>query len=127
MVKMDHGDSTRYHRKGEVEMRKITALFVLSAFVFSFVGFAFAQSPSSTAVEKASDKAVFKRGDETPAGKAKSEKEKALKEKGDTEKKAKQKAEKIDKEKTAQEKAAKDKVKVEKEKIKAASEPPKLQ
>ena len=113
-------------------MRKTTALFVLPAFVFSLAGFAFAQSPSSTAVEKASDKAVFKRGDETPAGKTqsdkvKAEKEKALKEKGDTQQRAKEKAEKLGKEKSTQEKAAKDKVKVEKEKVKATTEPPKIQ
>jgi hypothetical protein len=77
-------------------------------------GLSFAQNPSTTAQEKASDNAAFKRGDAKPnADKMKAEKEKAAKEKAEKEKGSKEKAtkEKAEKEKAVKEKAAKEKVK----------------
>jgi hypothetical protein len=97
-------------------MRKIVIVLVMMAFVLSTAGLSFAQTPSTTAQEKASDNATFNRGDAKPspkpnADKMKADKEKAAKEKGDAEKAAKEKGQK---EKAAQEKAFKGKAKTEK-------------
>jgi hypothetical protein len=86
-------------------MKKLGVVLVMVCFVLTASGFSFAQTPSSTAQEKASDNATFKRGDSKPtakpnAGKMKADKEKAAKEKG---------AQKTSREKTTKEKAAKEK------------------
>ena len=92
-------------------MKKLVVVLVAMSFVLSVSGLSFAQSPSSTALEKASDNAAFNKGDAKPtakpnADKVKAEKEKAAKEKGDKEKAAK---EKVEKEIGAKEKAFKEK------------------
>ena len=100
-------------------MKKLVVLVAMS-FVLSVSGLSFAQSPSSTALEKASDNAAFNKGDAKPtakpnADKVKAEKDKAVKEKGDKEKAAKEKA---TKEKTTQDKAVKEKGKAAQDKVK---------
>jgi len=105
-------------------MRKLGVVLVMAFFVLSVSGLSFAQTPSTTATEKASDNAAFKRGDSksTPqpnADKVKTEKEKAAKEKAAKEKAAKEKA---GKEKAKQEQAGKEKVKTEKGKTKPKME-----
>jgi len=97
-------------------MKKLVVVLVAMSFVLSVSGLSFAQTPSSTAKEKASDNATFNRGDAKPTpkpntDKMKAEKEKAAKEKGNAEKTAKEKGQK---EKAAQEKAVKGKAKTEK-------------
>ena len=101
-------------------MKKLVVVLVAMSFVLSVSGLSFAQSPSSTALEKASDNAAFNKGDAKPtakpnADKVKAEKEKAAKEKGDKEKAAK---EKVEKEKGAQEKTVKEKGKAAQDKVK---------
>jgi len=101
-------------------MKKLVVVLVAMSFVLSVSGMSFAQTPSSTAQEKASDNATFKRGDDKPtakpnADKMKADKEKAAKEKGAQEKTSKEKA---TKEKAAQEKAGKGKAHAEKGKTK---------
>ena len=78
-------------------MKKLVVVLVAMSFVLSVSGMSFAQTPSSTAQEKASDNATFKRGDDKPtakpnADKMKADKEKAAKEKGAQEKTSKEKA-----------------------------------
>lgn len=101
-------------------MKKFIVVLVMVCFVLPVSGLSFAQTPSTTAQEKASDNATFKRGDAKPtakpnADKVKAEKEKAAKAKGDTEKAAKGK---VDKEKATQEKAVKEKGKAAQDKVK---------
>ena len=109
-------------------MKKIVVL-VMICFALSVSGLSFAQSPSTTAQEKASDNAAFNRKDAKPAGKSnaekmKGEKEKAGKETGEKEKAAKGK---VDKEKATQEKAAKEKGKTAQDKVKLNPEDVKKQ
>jgi hypothetical protein len=101
-------------------MKKLFVVLVVMSFVLSLTGMSFAQSPSATAQEKASDNATFKRGDVKPAAKPNADKMKAEKEKAAKEKGAQGKAaqEKVTKEKAAQEKAGKGKVQAEKGKTK---------
>ena len=96
-------------------MKKLFVVLVVMSFVLSLTGMSFAQSPSATAQEKASDNATFKRGDAKPTAKPNADKMKADKEKAAKEKGA-QKApkEKATKEKATQEKTAKGKAQVEK-------------
>jgi flagellar motor protein MotB len=115
-------------------MRRLGVLLLMAFFVWSVSGLSFAQTPSATALEKASDNAKFKRGeDKTPSkpdvDKVKTEKEKAVKEKAGKEKAAKEKEakEKLDETKADQEKAGKAKVKTEKEKMKPKVEEVKKQ
>lgn len=113
--------------KGVVEMKKLVAVLIMVGFIFS--GMSFAQNPSTTAQEKASDNAAFNKGDAKPvakpnADKIKADKEKAVKETGDKEKAAKGKAEK---EKTAQEKTVKEKGKAAQDKVKVNPEDVKKQ
>jgi len=61
-------------------MKKLGALLVMMCFVLSVSGLSFAQSPSSTVQEKASDNAAFKRADTKPAAKPKADKMKTEKE-----------------------------------------------
>jgi hypothetical protein len=101
-------------------MKRFVVVLVMMSFVLSVSGLSFAQSPSSTALEKASDSATFKRDDVKPgakpdAEKMKTEKEKAVKEKVEKEKAAKGK---VEKEKATQEKAVKEKGKAAQEKVK---------
>jgi hypothetical protein len=101
-------------------MKRLVVALVVMSFVLSASGLSFAQTPSTTAQEKASDNAAFNRGDAKPtakpnADKAKAEKEKAVKEKGEKEKAAKGK---VDKEKASKEKAAKEKGKATRDKAK---------
>ena len=101
-------------------MKKLVVVLVVMSFVLSVSGLSFAQNPSTTAQEKASDNAAFNRGDAKPtakpnADKVKAEKEKAVKEKSAQEKAAK---EKEMKEKAAPEKAGKGKAQAEKGKMK---------
>jgi len=109
-------------------MKKIVVL-VMICFALSVSGLSFAQSPSTTAQEKASDNAAFNRKDAKPAGKSnaekmKGEKGKAIKETGEKEKAAKGK---VDKEKATQEKAAKEKGKTAQDKVKLNPEDVKKQ
>jgi hypothetical protein len=109
-------------------MKKIVVL-VMICFALSVSGLSFAQSPSTTAQEKASDNAAFNRKDAKPAGKSnaekmKGEKDKAVKETGEKEKAAKGK---VDKEKATQEKAAKEKGKTAQDKVKLNPEDVKKQ
>ena len=97
-------------------MKKMVVVLVAVSFVLSVSGLLFAQTPSTTAKEKAGDNAAFNRGDAKPtpkpnADKMKADKEKAAKEKGNAEKTVKEKGQK---EKAAQEKAVKGKAKTEK-------------
>ena len=94
-------------------------VLVAMSFVLSVSGLSFAQTPSTSAQEKASDNAAFKRGDAKPTAKPNADKMKADKEKAAKEKGA-QKApkEKATKEKATQEKAAKGKTQAEKGKAK---------
>jgi hypothetical protein len=101
-------------------VKKTFIVLVVMSFVLSVFGTSFAQNPSTTAQEKASDNATFNRGDAKPtakpnADKVKAGKEKAVKEKGDKEKAAK---EKVEKEKGSKEKAAKEKGKAAQDKTK---------
>jgi hypothetical protein len=101
-------------------MKKHVVVLVAIGFVLSVSGLSFAQNPSTTAQEKASDNAAFNKGDAKPtskpnADKMKTDKEKAAKEKGAPEKASK---EKETKEKAAQEKVGKGKAQAEKEKMK---------
>ena len=101
-------------------MKKIFVVLVLMSFVLASSGPSFAQNPSTTGQEKASDNAAFNRGDAKPtakpnADKVKAGQEKAVKEKGDKEKATK---EKVEKEKGAQEKAVKEKGKAAQDKVK---------
>lgn len=101
-------------------MKKLVVVLVVMSFVLSVSGLSFAQTPSSTAQEKAGDNATFNRDDAKPTAKpnvdkVKAEKDKAVKEKGDKEKAAK---EKVEKDKGAQEKAVKEKGKAAQEKVK---------
>jgi flagellar motor protein MotB len=101
-------------------MKKFFVVLVMMSFVLSVTGLLFAQTPSSTALEKASDSATFKRDDSKPASKPdaekmKSEKEKASKEKAEKEKTGKGK---VAEEKATQEKALKEKGKTKQENIK---------
>ncbi len=110
-------------------MKKLLVVLAVMSFVFSLTGMSFAQSPSTTAQDKASDNATFKRGDAKPtakpnANKMKAEKEKAAKEKGAQGKAAQGK---VTKEKAAQEKAGKGKVQAEKGKTKQYVEEAKKQ
>ncbi len=100
-------------------MKKLVVALVVTSFVLSVSGMSFAQTPSTTAQEKAGDNATFKRGDAKPtakpnADKMKADKEKAAKEKG-AQKASKEKA---TKEKATQEKAGKGKAHAEKGKTK---------
>jgi len=109
-------------------MKEIVVL-VMICFALSVSGLSFAQSPSTTAQEKASDNAAFNRKDAKPAGKSnaekmKGEKDKAVKETGEKEKAAKGK---VDKEKATQEKAAKEKGKTAQDKVKLNPEDVKKQ
>ena len=94
-------------------------VLVAMSFALSVSGLSFAQTPSTSAQEKASDNATFKRGDAKPTAKPNADKMKADKEKAAKEKGA-QKApkEKATKEKATQEKAAKGKTQAEKGKAK---------
>jgi len=56
-------------------------VLVAMSFVLSVSGLSFAQTPSTTAQEKASDNATFKRGDAKPTAKPNADKMKADKEK----------------------------------------------
>ena len=110
-------------------MKKIVVALVAVSFVLSVSGLSFAQTPSTTALEKASDNAAFNKGDAKPtakpnADKVKAEKEKAVKEKGDKEKAAKGK---VEKEKGAQEKAVKEKGKAAQDKVKLKADDVKKQ
>ena len=110
-------------------MKKMVVVLVMICFALSVSGLSFAQSPSTTAQEKASDNAAFNRKDAKPAGKSnaekmKGEKEKAVKETGEKEKAAKGKAEK---EKATHEKAAKEKGKTAQDKVKLNPEDVKKQ
>ncbi len=91
-------------------MKRLVAVLVMMSFVLSVSGLSFAQSPSSTALEKASDSATFKRDDIKPGAKSDAEKMKTEKEKAVKEK--------VEKEKTVQEKAVKEKGKAAQEKMK---------
>lgn len=76
-------------------MKKLFGVMVMVCFVLSLSGLSFAQSPSTTAQEKASDNASFNRKDAKPAvqpdaAKMKAEKEKAVKETGEKGKTAKE-------------------------------------
>jgi hypothetical protein len=77
-------------------MKKLVVVLVAMSFVLSVFGLLFAQTPSSTAQEKASDNATFNRGDAKPTAKPNVDKMKA-------------KQEKAAKEKATQEKATQDK------------------
>jgi len=110
-------------------MKKIVVALVMICFASSVSGLSFAQSPSTTAQEKASDNAAFNRKDAKPAGKPnaekmKAEKDKAAKETGEKEKATKGKAEK---EKATHEKAAKEKGKAAQDKVKLNTEDVKKQ
>ena len=109
-------------------MKKLVVVLVAMSFVLSVSGLSFAQSPSSTALEKASDNAAFNKGDAKPTAKPNADKMKADKNKAAKEKGA-QKApkEKTTKEKAAQEKAAKGKAQGEKGKSKPHMEEVKSQ
>ena len=92
-------------------MKKLGAVLVIICLVLTVSGLSFAQAPSTTAQEKASDNATFNREGAKPtpkpnADRVKAEKEKAAKEKSVDQKAAKEKA---SKEKAAQEKAGKGK------------------
>jgi flagellar motor protein MotB len=106
--------------RGNLEMKKLFVVLVVMNFVLSLTGMSFAQSPSTTAQEKASDNASFNRGDAKPTAKPNADKMKAEKEKAAKEKGAQGKAAqgKVTKEKAAQEKAGKGKVQAEKGKTK---------
>jgi hypothetical protein len=110
-------------------MKKLLVVLVMMCFALSVSGLSFAQSPSTTAQEKASDNAAFNRKDAKPAGKSnaekmKGEKDKAVKETGEKEKAVKGK---VDKEKATQEKAAKEKGKTAQDKVKLNPEDVKKQ
>lgn len=110
-------------------MKKLFGVMVMVCFVLSLSGLSFAQSPSTTAQEKASDNASFNRKDAKPAAqpdaaKMKAEKEKAVKETGEKGKAAKGTAEK---EKATLEKAGQAKGKASQEKIKLNPEDVKKQ
>jgi len=110
-------------------MKNIVVVLVMMCFVLSVSGLSLAQSPSTTAQEKASDNAAFNRKDAKPAGKSnaekmKGEKDKAVKETGEKEKAAKGKAEK---EKATHEKAAKEKGQAAQDKVKLNTEDVKKQ
>ncbi|MCU0558933.1 MAG: hypothetical protein MUD16_01910 [Desulfobacterales bacterium] len=101
-------------------MKKGIVLLVAIGFALSVSGPSLAQTPSSTALEKASDNAAFKKGDAKPtakpnADKVAAEKEKVVKEKGEKGKAAKGN---VEKEKSAKEKAAKEKGKAAQDKVK---------
>ena len=96
-------------------MKKLGAVLVMICSALSVSGLSFAQTPSTTATEKASDNAAFKRGDTKPTAKPNADKVKAEKEKAAKEKAAKGKAEK---EKATHEKAAKEKGKAAQDKVK---------
>jgi len=107
-------------KKGEFEMKKIVVVLFMIWFALSASGLSFAQSPSTTAQEKASDNAAFKKGDTKATGKSnadkmKGEKEKAVKETSEKDKAAKGK---VEKEKAAHKKAAKEKGKTAQDKVK---------
>jgi len=101
-------------------MKKLVVVLVAMSFVLSVSGVSFAQTPSTTAQEKASDNATFKRGDAKPTAKPNADKMKAGKEKAGKEKGAQEKTskEKATKEKASQEKAGKGNPKAEKGKTK---------
>jgi hypothetical protein len=106
-------------KRWEVEMKKIAAVLVMICFVLTVSGLSFAQTPSTTAQEKASDNASFNREGAKPTpkpntDKVKAEKEKAAKEKGGNQKAAK---EKVEKEGATPQKAGKGTVKTEKGKM----------
>jgi hypothetical protein len=105
-------------------MKKLVVVMVMVGFVLSLSGLSFAQSPSTTAQEKASDNAAFNKGEAKPvakpnADKMKAEKNKAVKEAGEKEKGT---TGKVEKDKAAQEKAVKKKDKVAQEKAKVNPE-----
>jgi hypothetical protein len=62
-------------------MKKLVVVLVAMSFVLSVFGLLFAQTPSSTAQEKASDNATFNRGDAKPTAKPNVDKMKAKQEK----------------------------------------------
>jgi hypothetical protein len=106
-------------------MKRIVAILVMICFALSISGLSFAQAPSTTAQEKASDNAKFNRKDAKPnSEKMKAEKEKAVKETGEKNKEAKGK---VEKEKTTHEKAAKEKGKAAQDKVKVNPEDVKKQ
>jgi|GEM_PF-6177797 hypothetical protein len=102
-------------------MKKLVVLLVAMSFVLSVSGLSFAQNPSATAQEKASDNASFNRKDAKPTGKPNADKMKAEKEKAAKQKSTQEKAskEKAAKEKTTPEKAGKGKGQAEKVKTKS--------
>jgi hypothetical protein len=110
-------------------MKKMVVVLVMMWFALSVSGLSFAQSPSTTAQEKASDNAAFNRKDAKPAGKSNSEKMKGEKQKAVKETSEKDKAAKgkVEKEKTDHQKAAKEKGKAAQDKVKLNPEDAKKQ
>lgn len=105
-------------------MKKFFVVLAMMSFVLSINGLSLAQTPSSTALEKASDSATFKRDDSKPASKPDAEKMKTDKEKAGKEKAEKEKAGKgkAAEEKGTQEKALQEKGKAGQEKTKLKPE-----